>query len=135
MAFPVRNRSSECYNPLFSGHSLLPVCSSRQWKNQTGDRFSELAEKLSLANQVVADTSPAFLWHTIEDQAVHWQNSLLFAQAMIRQNRPCELHLFPSGQHGMQLGYGRKDIGLWPQMARNFLSSTCSFSLDGAILF
>lgn len=99
-------------------------------KNLLGTRFDELAATFSLETQVSADTPPAFLWHTIEDQAVPWQNSLLFAQAMAKQKRPCELHLFPSGQHGMQLGYGRKDIGLWPQMARNFLISTCSFSFS-----
>ena len=99
-------------------------------KNLLGDRFDELAETFSLENQVTADTPPTFLWHTFEDQAVPHQNSLLFAEAMFKKNRPCEVHLFPSGRHGMQLGYGRKDISLWPDMARNFLSSTCAFSLQ-----
>ncbi len=102
-------------------------------KNLLGERFDELAKTFSLENQVTPNTPPTFLWHTIEDQAVPYQNSLLFAEAMVKQKRPCEVHLFPSGQHGMQLGHGRKDIGLWPQMARNFLISTCGFSLDKTV--
>lgn len=110
--------------------SFGPFAHIGSGKNLLGERFDELAATFSLENQVTSDTPPAFLWHTIEDQGVPWQNSLLFAEAMVKQNRPCELHLFPSGRHGMQLGYGRKDIGLWPQMALNFLCSTCGFTLS-----
>ncbi len=109
--------------------SFCQYAHTRSGMNLLGDRFEKMAEQFSLENQVTAETPPAFLWHTMEDQAVPYQNSLMFAETMIKKNRPCELHLFPCGQHGMQLGYGRKDISIWPQLARNFLESTCGFSL------
>ncbi|MFA6929872.1 MAG: alpha/beta hydrolase [Lentisphaeria bacterium] len=102
-------------------------------ENLLGDRFDELAKQLSLENQVDEHTPPTFLWHTAEDEGVPCQNSLMFAEAMREKKRLCELHIFPSGGHGMQLGYGRKDIALWPEMAKNFLSSSCGFTFPSEI--
>jgi len=55
----------------------------------------------SLEKHVSANTPPAFLWHTITDDAVPVENSLMFMQACRAADVPCELHLFPEGPHGL----------------------------------
>ena len=84
-------------------------------------------ELFSLDRHVSGTTPPALLWTTVEDRVVPMENSLAFLQAMRRHGRPCELHVFPRGPHGMQLGYGRDDIAHWPSLADAFLRDTCGF--------
>ncbi len=55
----------------------------------------------SLEKQVTSQTPPVFLWHTVTDDAVPVENSLLFFNACRKEKIPCELHLFPEGAHGL----------------------------------
>lgn len=57
----------------------------------------------SLDSKVTAETPPAFLFHTANDNCVPVENSLRFADALSRANVPFELHIFPSGPHGLAL--------------------------------
>jgi acetyl esterase/lipase len=57
----------------------------------------------SLEEYAGAETPPSFLWHTVTDEAVPVQNSILFAEALIAANVPVELHLYPQGPHGLSL--------------------------------
>lgn len=86
----------------------------------------------SLERHVTERTPPAFLWTTLEDTVVPMENSLAFLSAMRGYGRPCELHVFPYGPHGMQLGYGRADIANWPTLAKDFLRDTCGFRMPEA---
>ena len=56
---------------------------------------------VSLEQQVNGDTPPAFLWHTAKDGTVPVQNSLHYAEAMVRHGVECELHMYPRGDHGL----------------------------------
>lgn len=69
-----------------------------------GERYEELLEELSLENQVTKDTPKTFLWHTFEDNAVPVENSILFVQALRKNQIPTEFHLYPRGGHGLALG-------------------------------
>ena len=62
-----------------------------------------LRNKLSLETKVTVDTPPTFLWHTVTDDTVPVENSLLFADALTRNGVQFEMHLFPSGPHGLSL--------------------------------
>ena len=109
-----------------------PVISLEPWSHEGSgiNLFGELTpanrKAGSLEKQVTSDTPPAFLWHTIGDQLVPFRNSMEFAQAMAAHSRPCELHLFPFGKHGMLLGTDTPDISSWPQLAANFLQTQFS---------
>ena len=46
-------------------------------------------------------TPAAFLWHTFEDNLVPVENSMLYAQALRKNNIPFELHIYPDGPHGL----------------------------------
>lgn len=63
----------------------------------------EEAAPFSLELHVRENTPPAFIWHTVADQAVPVQNSLLLASAYAAAKRPFELHVFPEGRHGLAL--------------------------------
>ena len=83
-----------------------------------GDVLSREAEKLSLASRVTKDSSPAFVWHTLNDEVVPVENSLEFAAAMARNSVSCELHVYKNGVHGTGLGNGNncqlnEDVARW----------------------
>lgn len=80
------------------------------------DPAPELVRLLSNELQVTPQTPPTFLWHTVEDQAVPVENSLLFAQALRKAGVPFDLHLFERGRHGLGLANGHvwtKDLAFW----------------------
>ncbi|MBT9776437.1 prolyl oligopeptidase family serine peptidase [Clostridium sp. MCC353] len=60
-------------------------------------------ERYSLENLVTEQTPPTFLWHTMTDEAVPVQNTLLFSQKLLENHVPQEVHLFPFGVHGLSL--------------------------------
>lgn len=62
-----------------------------------------MLDYLSIENRITRETPPAFIWHTFPDGCVPVENSLLLAEAMKKENIPFELHIFPSGDHGLGL--------------------------------
>lgn len=99
-----------------------------------------LLEKVSLENCVTENTPPAFIWHTFTDNLVPVENSLLFARAMAEKKVPCELHIFPSGGHGLALadettrdssGYGlQPECAVWTGLARTWLAGAAEGFTD-----
>ncbi len=80
-----------------------PACGHMgSFDNLTGkeQRTPEEIEKFSCEKLVSDKTPPAFLYHMAGDDVVPVQNSLLYAQALISRNIPCELHIYPHGYHG-----------------------------------
>lgn len=57
----------------------------------------------SLELQVSPDTPPTFLWHTVTDDTVSVENSILFFEALRRNHVPVEMHIYPVGRHGLSL--------------------------------
>jgi acetyl esterase/lipase len=82
-----------------------------------------LRQSLSNETQVTAQTPPAFLWHTANDQAVPVENSLLFAAALSKHKVPFELHVYPDGPHGLSLGEGHPAVYTWPGMCATWLKN------------
>lgn len=70
-----------------------------------GENSSEdMLQLTSLEKQVGPDTPPAFIWHTYEDDVVPVQNALVFANQLVANNIPVELHIYRRGGHGLSLG-------------------------------
>lgn len=63
----------------------------------------EKRQEQSLELQVSKDTPPVFLWHTVTDDCVPVENSLLFFHALRRHGVSVEMHLYPVGGHGLSL--------------------------------
>lgn len=72
-------------------------------QNLIGDAGEDLREKMSLEKQVGKQVPQTFLWHTFEDDAVPFQNSLAFTAALGKAGVPVEYHLFTPGEHGLSL--------------------------------
>lgn len=75
-------------------------CDTR--RNITGGEET-LYCKLSVEKRVDKNSSPAFIWHTFEDDCVPVENSLTLANAYRRANAPFALHIFERGGHGLSL--------------------------------
>ncbi len=88
-----------------------PVIIAEDGKTHDGtkERFSEglKPEKLKyfgLEEFVTPDTPKCFIWHTFEDKSVPVYSSMRFAQALLENGVEYELHIYPSGNHGLSLG-------------------------------
>ena len=91
--------------------------------NLLGEDFAGSVSDYSLPEHVSEKTPPAFLMHTVCDQAVAFKNSMVFAEAMAAHKRPCQLALNYWGDHGMLLGIDTLDAVNWPVQAHAFMQS------------
>jgi len=92
-----------------------------------------LKEYLSVEKRVNANTPPAFIWTTENDNSVPYENSLLLVEAYKKAGVDCELKLFQKGVHGLSLatketaGKGTEsymindDVSAWFDLSVNFL--------------
>jgi acetyl esterase/lipase len=107
-----------CYPVLSSG----PYGHRGSFENLLGpDPSPEALRAVSLELQVTGRTPPAFMWHTADDAAVPVENSLLFAQALRAHRVPFELHVYPSGEHGLGLAPDRPRIATWSALCAGWL--------------
>ncbi|MDR6942561.1 alpha/beta hydrolase [Mucilaginibacter pocheonensis] len=70
--------------------------------------------------QITANTPPTFLIHAQDDKTVPVQNSLLFYDALLKNNVKAEMHLFQEGGHGFGLN-NSKNKGKWFDWATAWL--------------
>lgn len=71
--------------------------------NLCGSDNTKLQTELSLETCVKANSSPAFIWTTVNDSGVPSENSLFMALAYKAVEVPFELHMFENGVHGLSL--------------------------------
>ncbi len=94
------NAAVLCYPVITSG----PWAHKGSFVNLAGDDASEETLRLlSIEKQVTESYPPTFLWHTGKDHAVPVMNSLLMAQALAEKGILFELHVYPTGVHGLSL--------------------------------
>ncbi len=99
-------------NGLLLGYSVLTSgdkAHRKSFERLLGERYDELVSSVSLEKRVSPSTPKTFLWHTFTDGSVPVENSLLFAEALRSAGVPFELHIFPSGNHGLGLGTKETD--------------------------
>lgn len=95
------NRLLLCYPVISSG----TFAHRGSFENLLGrDCTEEDRRKQSLELWVNRDTPPSFLWHTVTDETVPVENSMMFAQALKKAGVSFEMHLYPRGGHGLSLG-------------------------------
>ena len=80
----------------------------------------DVVRQMSAELRVTADTPPCFMWHTASDELVPVENSLNMAAACVRNRVPVELHVFPSGAHGLGLA-GGTHTGEWGELCQKWL--------------
>jgi len=108
---------------------LYPVITFTDPHTHAGSRFHLLADptdataiqQFSNENRVDANTPPAFLFHTVDDEGVPVENSLLYAQALRKNKIPFELHFYETGAHGVGLASHIPALSTWPLLCANWL--------------
>lgn len=91
-------------------------------------------QAFSLEDKITPRTPPVFVWHTMEDETVPVENTLLLVSALHRAGVPCEAHLFEKGCHGTSLStaevnYPSAHRSRWLTLAREWLDDTFDFHL------
>jgi len=98
-----------CYAVLSMGSAIGHDGSK---KNLLGpDPKPEDIDYLSAELQVKKETPPCFIFHTQADEIVKVDNALHFAAALIAQEVPVSLHIYPTGLHGVALGFNGYETG------------------------
>lgn len=90
----------------------------------------EQLDTVEINQHVDADSVPAFIMHTANDEIVNVKNSLKLATAYSNANVPYELHIYPDAPHGSALcnaitakGHPKFDnpaIAEWVRLAANW---------------
>ena len=91
-------------------------------------------QAFSLEDKITSRTPPVFVWHTMEDETVPVENTLLLVSALHRAGVPCEAHLFEKGCHGTSLSTAEVNHpsahrSRWLTLAREWLDDTFDFHL------
>ncbi|MCX8513368.1 MAG: alpha/beta hydrolase [Chthoniobacteraceae bacterium] len=102
--------------------SLLEFGHVGSRKNLLGENPDpELVRYLSSELQVTAQTTPTFIWHTMEDKTVPVENAHLFASALRVAHVPYSLHIYEKGAHGLGLGRPGKPAPPWAEQCLYWL--------------
>lgn len=101
--------------------------------NLAGDNET-LRRSFSLEHRAAPGLPPFFLWHTVEDELVPVQNSLLLAQALGDCGVPYEMHLFTHGSHGSstctnEVGTPNAHNAAWMALCQSWLSGVFSYAI------
>jgi acetyl esterase/lipase len=72
-------------------------------------------------NRVAEETPPAFMWHTFDDAVVPVDHSTRMAEALRAKSVPVELHIFPTGRHGLALATNDPSVGQWRGLCKTWL--------------
>lgn len=101
-----------CYPVIMAGE----YCHPGSFKALLGDvSLPEVKQAVSLDRQVTDQMPPVFLWHTVTDDTVPVENSLLLASALQKNHVNFEMHIYPSGCHGLSLA-SEETAGDWKYM-------------------
>lgn len=86
----------------YSATSVLDI-DDEQFNHILYGNSETMKNYLQTGNYINALTPPAFIWHTISDKTVPVKMSIEFAEKLIACGVKTELHLFPTGSHGLSL--------------------------------
>ncbi len=109
---------------------IYPVISFQESITHMGSRDQLIgkqppAEKIKLYSnelQVTSQTPPTFLVHASDDGAVQSENSIVFYQALLKNNVGAEMHLYQKGGHGFGMVNKTTDQ-LWMEDCKSWLKS------------
>lgn len=121
------DRQSAIPNIAVLSYPVINVCDefghANSGKNLLGEDYDRLCGEFCLEGRVHENMPPVFIWHTVEDSCVNVKNSLIFGEKLKDVGVPFEMHIFPYGRHGLALGKGLPDVGVWTSRAVEFIKS------------
>ena len=131
------DRPIDCLRPNFVVLSYPVISTGKYGHVETRDNITGSgqipSEMLSVENRADRHSAPAFIWHTLQDEAVPVENSLLLAKAYKKHGVPFALHIFERGWHGLSLADDETDdfspdnaylydVGKWFDLACDWLA-------------
>lgn len=107
---------------------IYPVISMDSSTTHWGSRVNllgnspavEMVKHFSNELQVNGETPPAFMVHSLDDDAVPVQNSINYSLALHKFHIACELHLYPTGKHGYGMGKSTNTESFWTDACRKW---------------
>ena len=125
-----------------AGVLCYPVITSGPWahlgsfNNLVGKEApQELLDRVSIEKQVTESFPPSFIWHTGTDKTVPVNNSLFLAQSLAEQKVLFELHVYPTGDHGLALSDERTTRFVDGAYKKNMLEKRPRAWVADSILF
>jgi acetyl esterase/lipase len=107
--------------PVITFNAAFTHAGSRN--NLIGDKPSQVAiDHFSNELQINAKTPPAFLIHSSDDKVVPVKNSLVYYEALVKNNIQAEMHIFQKGGHGYGLSVGKGTQSSWPELCIKWLN-------------
>jgi acetyl esterase/lipase len=82
-----------------------------------------LWEKLSSEKHVTHDTPPTCLVQASDDRTVPVANSIMYYQALRKNNVIAELHIFQAGGHGFGLAANNEELRVWPEIVVGWMKA------------
>lgn len=109
---------------------IYPVISFQERVGHTGSKEQLIGkqpakEKIDFYSNelhITAQTPPAFLVHSSDDQVVKSENSILFYQGLVKNKIPAELHIYQNGGHGYGMN-NKTTTDHWMDRCRSWLLS------------
>lgn len=116
---PIPNATILCY-PVIHCPDASNIAHAGSYYNLLGEGRDDY-DKYS-PDLLVSDTTPtAFIWHTSDDSCVNVINSYAYATALRQHNINHEMHIFPSGYHGLGLAGNMPHVAQWTGLLKNWL--------------
>ncbi|MCX3058309.1 alpha/beta hydrolase [Streptomyces beihaiensis] len=86
----------------------------------------EKRRAVSIELIAVPQTPPTFIWHCADDDTVGVDHALSLTRRLADMRVPVELHVFPTGGHGIGLAQGTTPAGAWTASCAQWLQRTIS---------
>lgn len=123
-----------CYAVTVAGEYAHESSIANLVRNLAGEEVMD-PTLFDLTKHVKRNTPPCFIWSTVSDELVPVENSLLFAQSLQTWNIPYELHLYPSGRHGLTLGMmetneSHPHLASWVRLCKEWLGDLFRFPIS-----
>ena len=118
---PIPNASVFCYavtGDAFDDNTNWFYRSLLGDPNASDEACLEVAPSLMVDD----DTPPAFFWHTSDDGLVNVKHIYRYASALRDHGIPHEMHVFPSGHHGLGLAGDHPHVAQWSGLLANWLN-------------
>lgn len=124
-ADPVERLSArpDAFIPCYPVVSFAAYRHQGSLKNLLADQSEDwaLIRAFSAELHITPETPEAFIWHTADDGVVPVENSLRLSSALATYGVPFEMHIFPSGRHGLGLAGENPDVAQWAALLQNWL--------------
>jgi len=108
-------------NPTWGNPGLTKVLSGGEEEDPA------VRAAVSIDEHVTPEFPPSFLWQTATDDAVNVLSSVDFTKRLWAAKVKAALHIFPEGPHGTGLAEKLPDACHWPELAAEFLRTSCKF--------